>query len=172
MKLSPVSERSTYLLQNYVCFSHSPLGEGVLVTNLLCLIDPRLKPTIKNSSSHENGWRLECWKVNFLEYHDQGRLQEDFFKVLCGHIKAPKWHLKGPLATWVDDLFTFSHGSNWNKQVGRITFMVRVTSSHCLNMRELMWFPQSQLPTIIWGNYIPQRGWPSATYIYTRCKFT
>jgi len=29
------------------------------------------------------------------------QVQGDFFKVLHGHIKAPKWHLKGPLATLV-----------------------------------------------------------------------
>jgi len=24
---------------------------------------------------------------------------KEFFKVPCGHIKAPKWHLKGQIAT-------------------------------------------------------------------------
>ena len=54
-------------------FPCSPLDYRVLATNLLPLIDPGQKPTIQNSSLHENGWGLECQKVNFLEYLELAR---------------------------------------------------------------------------------------------------
>jgi len=44
----------------------------VLATNLLPLTGPGLRPTVQNSSQHENGQGLECRKVNFLEYLGQG----------------------------------------------------------------------------------------------------
>ena len=73
-KPSPVSERSAYPLQKYVCFSLLTSGLESLATNLLPLTGPGLRPTVQNSSSHENGRGLECRKVNFLKYLGQGNL--------------------------------------------------------------------------------------------------
>jgi len=44
--------------------------------------------------SHSNSTSLYMYAVHFMNF-----LQEDFFKVPCGHIKALIWHLKRPLAT-------------------------------------------------------------------------
>ena len=71
LKPSPVSERSAYPYKSTVC---SPLGQRVLATNLLPLTGPGLRPTVQHSSQYENGWRLECRKVNFIEYLGQGTL--------------------------------------------------------------------------------------------------
>jgi len=38
-------------LQNYTCFSHSPLGQRVLATNQLPLTGPGLRPTVRSTST-------------------------------------------------------------------------------------------------------------------------
>ena len=62
---SQISDRSAYPLQNYVCFSPSPLDWRFLAINVLPLTGPGLRPTLQNSSQHENGRGLECRKVTF-----------------------------------------------------------------------------------------------------------
>ena len=51
-KMSPVSESSTHPLQNWVCFSHSPLGQGAMPTKLLPLIAPRIEPSYMHACTH------------------------------------------------------------------------------------------------------------------------
>jgi len=46
LKLSPVSERSAYSLQSYICFSLLTSGLESLATNLLPLIGPGFRPTV------------------------------------------------------------------------------------------------------------------------------
>jgi len=49
LKLSPVSERSAYPLQNYLCFSPLTSGLDSLAPNVLPLTGPGLRPTVQNS---------------------------------------------------------------------------------------------------------------------------
>ena len=68
LKPNPVSERSAYSVQNYVCFS--PLTSELESFGHKSTPSERhgLRPTVQNSSYYENGQGLECRKVNFLEY--------------------------------------------------------------------------------------------------------
>ena len=74
LKLSPVSERSAYPLQNYIWFSPLTSGLESFGTNLLLLTGPGLRPTVQNSTWYKNGRGLECRKVNYLQCLGQGTL--------------------------------------------------------------------------------------------------
>jgi len=72
LKPSPVSERSAYPLQNYVCFSL--LTSGLESFGHKSTHSHRPWIGAYCPKFYKNGWGLECWKVNFLEYLGQGTL--------------------------------------------------------------------------------------------------
>ena len=49
-------------------FSHSPLGQGAMPTNLLLVIAPRMEPSYTHSRYHKIGQGLQAQKVSFLQY--------------------------------------------------------------------------------------------------------
>ena len=86
LKSSPVSGRSPYPLQNYVCFSSgSPLGQRVLATNLLPLIGPGLNcpksQLVRNIHTHSS----QLFTLKLAHHYIQQALStlSFFFWVVC-----------------------------------------------------------------------------------------
>ena len=106
---SPVSERSVYSLQNYVCFSPLTSGLESIGHKSTPLTGPGLRPTVQHSSQYDNGQGLECQKVNFVKYLGQGTLGcHSLSSLLFGCFSSPTNTSPTNIHTHSSQLFTLN----------------------------------------------------------------